>query len=342
MLGNRIQYLRERQGLLCHELAERADLDPGELARIEQKNVEELPIPVLLRISGNLRLTKSFDFVSLMQLNGVSREFQAYVVGLPKTGTASLVGIFNNYRSAHEFLQRETHPTIIQYKHNRISEDAFIEFIRKRDVMGCLEMDSAHFNRHYIDILAKEYPEAKFICLIRDCFSWLSSYINFVTHPYREALQSQELGNGLPFDLPRGTSKAKDDLIRNFRSYMDVPLSFWSFENKAMFEKLPPDRSMIIRTYDISSKIEGLARFINIPTETLLKERSHLNRSPYRVKILSHYDQDFLETKFQEHCADLMSVFFPDYSLKDYLAGNPYRAQEPPNRLHSKGQGASH
>jgi transcriptional regulator with XRE-family HTH domain len=326
MLGKRIKDLRERQGISREALAKWAKLDVGELARIEEDNVEQLPTPQLLQIADRLRLKKAADFTSLMQLNGVSRRFQTYCLGLAKTGTVSLTGIFGHYRSMHEFRQWDTHQMVIQYNHGRISPSEYRAFIQDRDVAGRLEMDAAHFNRHYIEFLAEEFPAARFICLIRDCFSWLNSKINYFTLPERAALQSQELPNGMPFDLPRGACGAKEELVRNFHQYIDWPLSFWASEYRAMFEKLPPGRSLIIRTHEIADNIENMAQLVGVPPDTLLKENSHLNKGSYHLNILSQYDRGFLKEKFHLHCGELMARYFPGYALEDYLDGNPIPA----------------
>lgn len=88
---------------------------------------------------------------------------------------------------------------IIRHKHGDIALERFCGFLKEREMLGgLLEMDSAHFNRHYIDILKEEFPEAKFICLIRDCYSRVNSFVNYFVVPEREAIQSKELPNGMP------------------------------------------------------------------------------------------------------------------------------------------------
>ncbi|MCP4691825.1 MAG: helix-turn-helix transcriptional regulator, partial [Desulfobacterales bacterium] len=121
MLGKCIKDLREREGLTRAALAGRAGLTPDELARVEDENVEALPAAELLKIADAFHLKKVVDFATLMRLNGVSRRFHALGLGLPKTGTTSLAGIFGGYRSAHEFQQWETHQAVIAYKNGRAS-----------------------------------------------------------------------------------------------------------------------------------------------------------------------------------------------------------------------------
>ena len=187
---------------------------------------------------------------------------------------------------------------------------------------GFLELDSAHFNRHYMEILAGAYPDAKFIFLIRDCFSWLESFINYFTEPDKEATQASPEWNGLPFDLGKGDLEAKRKLIENFDRYIDVPLSFWAKENIEMLKKcrcLPADRVLIVRTDEINDKMDEMAEFVGVDPETLKRGRSHLNKASYHVNILKRLDPRFLEEKFDAHCSIVMKEIFPGYTLKDFL-----------------------
>ncbi|MBF8277453.1 MAG: hypothetical protein HW390_2526 [Candidatus Brocadiaceae bacterium] len=321
MLGARIKELRLRNAIALEELAAKSGMSADELGSVERGEVKQLDTQRLLKIADNLRLKSGADFAGLMRLNRFPRRFHVYGVGLPKSGTVSLAGLFGNYRSCHEFHQWETHQMIIRYNSGTISREQFRGFLKERELLGGLpEMDAAHFNRHYIDILQEEFPEAKFICLIRDCYSWVNSFVNYFVVPEREAIQSKELPNGMPFDIPRGAMEAKNELVRNFHKYIDVPLSFWSSSYRDMIEKLPPGRSMIIRTHEISQKVDDIAHFVGIQPNRLVKEQSHLNKAKYTVSVLRNLDRDFLKTKFREHSCGLMERFFPGFSLDDFLA----------------------
>lgn len=320
MLGKRIKELCERNGISMDDLAHNTGISIEVLNRIEDNETEHVENRKLLKIIDNLHLKSAYDFTYLMRLNTVYRKFQAYVVGLPKTGTVSLAGIFGNYRSSHEFDQWETHQMVIKYKQGLISKKQVCEYLKRRDLMaGLLEIDSAHFNRHYPDILADEYHEAKFICLIRDCYSWLDSYINYFMEPKREAIQSRKIDNGFPFDLPRGSLKEREELVNNFHKYIDTLLSFWANSYKDMIEKLPHGRSLIVKTQEISGKVDEIANFVGVSPESLIKENSHLNKSEKKIQILHKLDYGFLKVKFNEHCSGLMNKYFHDYSLKSYL-----------------------
>ena len=76
-------------------------------------------------------------------------EFQAFCVGLPKTGTTSMARIFKRYRSGHEVWFAETVTRVMKYRKGLLHRDALERFILRRIRENGLEMDSASFNHLY-------------------------------------------------------------------------------------------------------------------------------------------------------------------------------------------------
>lgn len=321
MIGRRISHLRERVGLTRSELAEATGLSEYGLAIIEDSNAVSLPVEQLLTIAGGLELKRAEDFARLMKLNGRKRRIHVFITGLAKTGTVSMTGIFSRFVTQHEFMQWNTHQAVIGYRSGKISRDEFRAFLRERDDLGGMEVDSAHFNRHYIDISSEDYPEAHFICLIRDPFSWVSSLINYFVVPEREAIQSDLLPNGMPFDIPRGDIDAKKRLIADFPVYAEKPIRFWAEEYRRIISLLPEGRSIILLTHEISRSLERISRFLCIPVDDLCHDRTHMNKAVYTTDVLRQCDSSHLAMLFGRHCSDLLEQFFPGYTLHDYLAG---------------------
>ena len=321
MIGRRISHLRERVGLTRSELAKTTGISESELAGIEDSNVVSLPVAQLLAIAGGLKLKKADGFSRLVTLNGWKRRIHVFIIGLAKTGTVSMAGIFSRFVTQHEFMQWDTHQAVIGYRNGKISRNEFRAFLRERDDLGGMEVDSAHFNRHYIDISSEDYPEAHFICLIRDPFSWVSSLINYFVVPEREAIQGELLPNGMPFDVPRGDMDAKKRLISDFPVYAEKPIRFWAEEYRRMISLLPEGRSIILLTHEISRSLERIAGFLGIAVDDLNHDRTHMNKAVYTTDVLGQCDSRKLAMLFSKHCDDLLERFFPGYTLHDYLAG---------------------
>src|SRR5262249_55968824 len=76
----------------------------------------------------------------------------------------------------------DTVEAIARHDRGEIDRPAFREFIRWRDGVARLDVDSSSYNAHYVDILAEEFSDAQFIFVIRDCWSWLDSMQHGVDH----------------------------------------------------------------------------------------------------------------------------------------------------------------
>jgi hypothetical protein len=254
-----------------------------------------------------------------VQLNGVTRRFRAYVVGLPKTGTNSLVGIFGNYIGAHDFWQNAMREHLNAYRQGDIARARLAEFLRERDRAACVELDAGNLLLHALEFLAQDFPDAKFIGLLRDPFSWSNAQVNYFTLPKHQALNTPATPTGFPFDLPRGNNSAKTELIQNFPRYAESIIAHWANSTRALLAQLPRERSLVIRTHDISQRVDDLAQFIGVPAETLCRDQSHLNRARYHINVLQQCDRAWLREKFAALCNDLCTEYFPDFSLDRFL-----------------------
>lgn len=244
-----------------------------------------------------------------------SRRFRVYNVGLAKTGTTSLAKILGNYQSQHEFLLRDTGQMVKDFANHQISDDEFRHFLRLRDQAGNLEMDSTFCHSHYLDILLEEFPLSQCIFTIRDCYSWVDSVLNMMaTH---RAITHVDLIFGLSASLVGNPAALREQ----FDLYIDDLLRYWSTRNAAILEHLPKDRSLLIKTHEISSRLDDIADFIGIPAATLNHHESHAFPALQKFDILRDVDAKCLEDKVTYYCSALMKQYFPAYSFEDFLQG---------------------
>jgi hypothetical protein len=249
------------------------------------------------------------------------RRFRVYNVGIAKTGTQSIAGIFANYRSLHEFLFADTVEAVAKRARGDMGEVEFREFIRWRDQLARLDVDSSSYNACYVDILAEEFADAKFIFVIRDCWSWLDSLLNMVLL----------IGPGMPDWMVDHTRSilgpellpdlASDDaeLGRRLPAMIDTALRYWSSANRFVLQALPMERSLVLRTNRISDSVPQLAAFVGVPVDTLRTEFSHLHQVRKRYDGLQAVGRDFLLERHRQYCADLMTEFFPAATLDRFL-----------------------
>ena len=255
------------------------------------------------------------------------RQFHVYNVGIPKTGTTSIANLFREYKTGHEFMFGETVEHIIAYYDRRIATETFRKYIRFRDCKGKFEMDSSSFNHYYLDILEEEFPDVKFIFTIRDCYSWLNSYLNMLLRwrVYHQTAQSMiptwqieygrfQFGAFDPDDFasPQALKLRLPDMLDGF-------LRCWSEYNTRVLDRLPAERSIVIRTHEISGSLVKLAYFVDVAENKLAAAAKHSNYGSDKMNVLGFIDRDLLEDRCNHYCSNLMNRIFPEYRLDNFL-----------------------
>lgn len=320
MLGTCIKAFREKQGFTLEELAHKSSCSINRISRIERGLAKNIDHNELVSILDALTILDACDFMYLMRLNKHHLRFKVYNVGILKTGTKSIAEIFGNYKSEHEFMFRKTTQMVIKYHQERITRKQFIRFIKEREITGLLEMDSSSFNYSYLDILAEEFPTAKFIFTIRDCYSWTNSVINMYVHGVGGGRWLSEYTEYL-FGIKKGLFEDEDAFRHTFPDCVDRILSYWAVSNAEVLKYVPPGRSLMVKTNEISDRIGEMADFVGVPAETLERD-VHANITSQKIDMLHDFDRDFLNSKFDKHCSELMERFFPSYTLQEFLCSN--------------------
>ena len=84
----------------------------------------------------------------------------------------------SNVRARHEPERRALDRRLLDRHHGRIGERDFIEWLRACDRRLALEVDSSWLNLDILDILRREFPDARFLLTVRDCYSALDATVN--------------------------------------------------------------------------------------------------------------------------------------------------------------------
>lgn len=242
--------------------------------------------------------------------------FQAYVVGLPKTGSTSIATVFARYRSAHEWDLMPLVGLGVQYRTGEIgAEELWDRAGRRLDPPG-LEMDSATSHHLYADVLAERFPQARFVHTVRDVRGWTTSLLDMVLRkrlarrmidvPYSEWERSYlaYLTDGA-YLLDPGS--ADDD-----RAAVVPLMRYWAAHVRDMAARLPADRTLVLRTRDIAHRTDALAALVAVPVESLRVDLSHANRAPLTLDRMGAFDSPAIRAAYDEHCADLMAALFPE------------------------------
>jgi hypothetical protein len=242
------------------------------------------------------------------------RRFRIYNVGIAKTGTQSVAGIFANYRSLHEYLFADTVEAVERRANGQMSDAEFREFIRWRDGVARLDVDSSSYNAFYVDVLADEFADAKFIFVIRDCWSWLDSMLNMVLAggllmPDWMAEHCRTI-LGAAYAPSLGQDEA--ELQRRLPRLVRDGLEYWARANRFVLEALPLERSIVLRTSELSNSLPALADFVGVEVSTLRADLRHVHRGERHYHALQRVDDDTLRDAYTDDVARLMQQFFPE------------------------------
>ena len=243
------------------------------------------------------------------------KRVHVFTVGLPRTGSTSLYTLFANFRAGNEFLERETIVHLVQRHRGEITPAAFERYLRRRHVEGDLEMDSASFHHFYLDVLVRDYPDARFIMTVRSPYEWANSYIKMIM-----GWHQRFTANGEP--LPDWMEKYGVMLFGDFswtwvaspaaiaeraEPLADAFIRHWADANRRTLGLLPKDRSLVVRTDALSQSCELIARFAGVPADALTDEH-HSNAHPDRSDLLRPLGREWVAARAQAYGADVLAA----------------------------------
>ena len=255
-----------------------------------------------------------------MEHHTASSGKKIFCVGAGKSGTHSIHSIFEGVcRSMHEPENSELIRQIIDY-HNHLAGDSEIrEFVKSRCARLNLDVDSSQLNFFILPFLLEAFPEALFILTIRDCYTWLDSFINHsLTYPAAEKwilLRDIRFGKRVDHYPPE-----EQVLNSNGLYSLEGYLKYWNYHNQEVISSVPGDKLLIIRTDKISDSIGELVRFSGYGLKDISSSQKHAFINPNKFNILRKIDPRYLEEKIKKYCSNLMEQYFPEInSINDVL-----------------------
>jgi hypothetical protein len=245
------------------------------------------------------------------------RRGRLYCVSIGKSGTHSIANMFSRtVRSAHEVQAVPLMEKILAWRETRISEREFGEWLHRRDRELALEVDSSTLNFEILDILLREFPDARFVLTIRDCYSWCDSFMN---HAVRNRQSVDPLWHQMGrFRGNRAQHAPEEQLLKeNGFLSLDSYFSYWTKHNQTVLDKVPAQRLLVVRTDQIQERAFEIADFAGLPRRSIRMDRAHEYRNLEKQEILRQIDRDFLEALVEKHCRPLMKRFFPEIESLD-------------------------
>lgn len=192
--------------------------------------------------------------------------------------------------------------------------------LRRRSWRFNLEVDCANFLSPMAGEIAALYDDARFVLLIRDCFSWLDSRIEWLAtrrHLHTPMwLESFAARYGQYQDVP-----APEEAPLTAAGLLPIAsyLRYWAELPENVLRDVPEHRVCVVRTEDLDGSNERLAEFVGVDPETI--EVVHVNRNASRTGLLSKVPRPFVVDRAAELCGPSMQRYWgPDWvTLSDRL-----------------------
>jgi hypothetical protein len=247
----------------------------------------------------------------------VPRRAQFYCIGTAKSGTHSIAGLFHHgVRAAHEPEAHEVIRAILDVAAGKMSDRQLRSYVRKRDRRLWLEVDSSQLNYFILDTLREEFPRARFLLTIRNCYAFVDSVLNdtlrrpdtpewkrLKDHRYRPALF---------------THPPEEQLLKERGLYtLDGYLSYWAAHNEKVLASVPAERLLVVRTDRITPEAGNICAFAGLPPESVDLGHSHEFKNPNKFGLLSQIDRGHLERTVDKYCRPLLGRFFPEVKSLD-------------------------
>ena len=243
------------------------------------------------------------------------RRLDVCCCGLSKTGTHSMAGIFQNYRSAHHPDGEVRLPLASAVLRGEVDDEAAERILRRRDRVLWLEMESSSLAGILIKPLSRACPGKRFVLTIRDVYSWCDSWIDHNINQPPDgsspwaALDEIRLKVGefrpTKFDSPL-TSRSFPSLACYFQ--------LWANHNARVLEALPASRLLLVKTHELAAQMPELAAWAGVPIETLRTDRNWLFAAPKKHHVLKTLDKLYVQETADRYCGTLMNTYFPETS----------------------------
>ena len=237
---------------------------------------------------------------------------KAFCIGQAKSGTASVYGLLaNHYRAAHEPERAQLLDMILQEARGDIDANSLLSYLVSRDQRLNLDYDIAWANQFIAGHLLTAFPEARFIALVRNPYTWLPSIIgHLISREIPPAVRSfldfwfkPEL-----YPHTRHDSALEAEGVYSIAAYLNA----WRRHVDLFTNGIPRDRLLIIRTHELNDSRSELARFLRIPVDSLDTQKAHLNHGTWSGQLHEFVAKTYITDMISEICADHMPLYFPE------------------------------
>jgi putative acetyltransferase len=240
------------------------------------------------------------------------RSTRAFCVGQAKSGTASLCGLLSGaYRAVHEPERAEVLGVILREARGEMTHQDVRAWLVERDERLALDYDIAWANQFLVGHLPDVFPEARFVVLIRDPYTWLGSVAgHLLSRDIPPEVRAFLDWWFRPDEHPPGPGD--EALVAAGLYSVGAFLAAWNRHLDTCRAALPAARTLALRTHELRRSHARLAEFLAIPADTLSVERGHLNQRTWTGSLEDLVSLEHLESSVARRCAENLRRYFPE------------------------------
>jgi hypothetical protein len=232
----------------------------------------------------------------------IERRCQVYGIGAAKTGTTSLARLMaDDLRSHHEPKTKQTTRVIIDYLEGKLTEQQVAQYLLKRDHSLFLELEASPPLGYVCPILARIFPESKFIVTIRDPKKWLRSRLN-----YHHGISPKEWEKYRKFIWSRhdkGHAACEKVLLEKNLYPISAYLGQYAEQYKIIFDNIDKSRVLIVNTDNINTSVNDIAEFCSVLNVQL--EPKVARQYKPSENVIDRLPSDFVDHQIEEYTKDL-------------------------------------
>jgi hypothetical protein len=250
----------------------------------------------------------------MIQVGSSGPVVKAFCVGQAKAGTASVCGLLaTQYRARHEPEREQILDLILRKSRGDIDDGAVSDYLISRDQRLNLEYDIAWANQFIVGHLSTVFPNAKFIVLVRDPYTWLQSIVGHLIS--RQIPPDVRSFLDWWFKPESHPHTQHDRVLGNHGVYsIEAFLNAWNQHIDSSTRILPRARRLVLRTHELNQSNSSIAEFLEIPLDSLDTQRGHLNRSTWSGQLESLVDRTYVDETVHRVCGDNLARHFPEVS----------------------------
>lgn len=231
----------------------------------------------------------------------VRRRTHVYGVGMAKSGTHSIAGLFRpTYRSMHEPEARRFLRLLIGRADGTVADDELRSYVERKGRRLRLEVDSSSLNGAVANLLVQTHPAAHFVLTVRNPSDWLSS----ITRHSSNRSANDEWKRWREVRFGDAEARREDEpLVHSGLFPLDGYLRGWSRHYEGVLDAVPPDRLLVLPTEEIGSRLNELSRFVGVETSTLNPNGAHLFAATGAPSLVQDLEPDYVAERLSALCA---------------------------------------